>query len=766
MPGYSSFEELAASNLNIETSHREYARTRFQELAERPGGVAGLESKWRRRDGSIIYILENARVVRDDSGKVLYYEGTVEDITPYKEAQHRQDLTVQVLDILNRAGSLSGMIGEILQVVRQYGGYDAVGIRLREGEDFPYFVQEGFSKGFVERENYLCSRTPEGDLRSDEQGQPILECTCGLVLGGRSDPANPLFTTGGSFWTNRSSHLLELSAQEDPRRYPRNRCISEGYESVALIPIRVGEEIVGLLQLNDRRPGRFTVDAIHFFEGIGASIGLALARQREAEALRQSEQFNREVISNAQEGVVVYDREFRILLWNRFMEELTGMPAAQVLGKNAFDLFPHLREQNVEPLARRALAGETLQSQDVPFLVRETAKSGWVYGTYSPHFGPHGEIIGVVAIVRETTKRKQAEEELRQTSEVLRAIVQASPLAIIASDRSMNITAWNAAAERLFGWSEAEVLGKPTPIVPESRREEMRARLEAVVQGEKEAPYETQRLRKDGSLLDVSVWNVALRGASGEIVGFMAIMADVTELKRAREESQRSLEQLRALAAHLQTIREEERTSVAREIHDQLGQALTAIKLDLSSLARKLPSDREQRSKRTASILKLVDETIRSVRRISTELRPGMLDDLGLVATVEWAAEEFATRTGTKCRLDLPQESIAIDPQTATAVFRILQETLTNVARHANASEVNVRLAKQDGDLTLEVYDNGRGITEGEISSAGSLGILGMRERALLLGGEVTVRGAPGKGTTVRVRVPAAYRAEREQCHD
>jgi signal transduction histidine kinase len=287
-----------------------------------------------------------------------------------------------------------------------------------------------------------------------------------------------------------------------------------------------------------------------------------------------------------------------------------------------------------------------------------------------------------------------------------------------------------------------------------------------VVRGEKEAPYETQRLRKDGSLLNLSVWNVALRGASGEIVGFMGIMADVTELTRAREESQHSLEQLRALAAHLQTIREEERTSVAREIHDQLGQALTAIKLDLSSLARKLPSDREQRWKRTASILKLVDETIRSVRRISTELRPGMLDDLGLVATVEWAAEEFATRTGTKCRLDLPQESIAVDPQTATAVFRILQETLTNVARHANASEVNVRLAKRDGDLTLEVHDNGRGITEGEISSAGSLGILGMRERALLLGGEVTVRGAPGKGTTVSVRVPAAYRAEREQCHD
>jgi signal transduction histidine kinase len=201
---------------------------------------------------------------------------------------------------------------------------------------------------------------------------------------------------------------------------------------------------------------------------------------------------------------------------------------------------------------------------------------------------------------------------------------------------------------------------------------------------------------------------------------------------------------------------------VAREIHDQLGQALTAIKLDLSSLARDFTSEQSQQWKRASSILRLVDQTIQSVRRISTELRPEMLDDLGLVATVEWATREFAARTGTKCLLDLPEERIALDPKTATAVFRILQETLTNVGRHANASEVKVRLAKQDGDLTLEVQDNGRGITEDEVSSAGSLGILGMRERAFLLGGQVAVSGEPGKGTTVRVRIPSACGGERE----
>ena len=139
-------------------------------------------------------------------------------------------------------------------------------------------------------------------------------------------------------------------------------------------------------------------------------------------------------------------------------------------------------------------------------------------------------------------------------------------------------------------------------------------------------------------------------------------------------------------------------------------------------------------------------------------MRPGMLDDLGLVATVEWAAEEFAARTGTKCLLDLFPEHIAIDSEIATAVFRIFQETLTNVARHANASEVKVQLAEEDGDLTLHVHDNGRGIGEDELVSANSLGILGMRERALLLGGTLTITGELGKGTTVRLRIPEAHR--------
>ena len=231
------------------------------------------------------------------------------------------------------------------------------------------------------------------------------------------------------------------------------------------------------------------------------------------------------------------------------------------------------------------------------------------------------------------------------------------------------------------------------------------------------------------------------------------MLHDITERKQTEAQLNPSLDQLRALAARLRSVREEERTKVARQIHDELGQALTAIKIELISLLFEWPSERKP-SQRIASITGLVDQTIQSVRKISTELRPGILDALGLVAAVEWAAEDFETRTGIRCRVDLPKESLQISPERATAIFRIFQETLTNITRHADATEVQVRLAGENHSLSLEVHDNGVGVTEEQLAAGESLGILGMRERALLLRGQFLMGGAPDQGTRVKVSVP------------
>lgn len=233
------------------------------------------------------------------------------------------------------------------------------------------------------------------------------------------------------------------------------------------------------------------------------------------------------------------------------------------------------------------------------------------------------------------------------------------------------------------------------------------------------------------------------------------------ERKRAQEALRESREQLRNLAARIDSLLEKERAWIAREVHDQLGQVFTSIKIDLS-LMRKILARSEQTEEKTLAVLwekidsmsQLADSAIRTVQKIGTELRPGVLDDLGLVAAIEWQAKEFQARTGIVCKIKAGLQTIDLSRDRATAVFRIFQEVLTNIARHANATGADIRIEAKRGQLLLTVEDNGRGISEREISSPASLGLLGMRERALLFEGEINISGLPGKGTKVSLWIP------------
>jgi signal transduction histidine kinase len=227
------------------------------------------------------------------------------------------------------------------------------------------------------------------------------------------------------------------------------------------------------------------------------------------------------------------------------------------------------------------------------------------------------------------------------------------------------------------------------------------------------------------------------------------------ERRRAQEQLRESHEQLRALSVYLQHVREEERTRIAREVHDELGQALTSCKLDLSLLANKVPANLAPLKEKAKALSSHIDATIQTVRRIATELRPGILDHLGLIAALEWQANEFQTRTGIKCDVHTDLHEPVLTPDLATAFFRIFQETLTNVIRHAGATHVVVHLKEAAGRIILEVKDNGRGITPQEISNPSSMGLLGMKERAALLGGTFRIQPAPsGKGTLATVSIP------------
>jgi signal transduction histidine kinase len=268
---------------------------------------------------------------------------------------------------------------------------------------------------------------------------------------------------------------------------------------------------------------------------------------------------------------------------------------------------------------------------------------------------------------------------------------------------------------------------------------------------------ETDERRLDGTPMRIEGDYMVIHDEAGRIAGHFGIQRDVTERYQESEEIRMSREQLRALASRLQAVREEERTGIAREIHDELGQALTGLKLDISWMKGRLPRNHEMLAQCT-SIIERIDQTLTSVRRIATELRPSVLDQLGLEAALEWQGQEFSSRTGIEVGTEIITDGEPLPDDLGSSAFRILQESLTNVARHSRATYVTIRLTQTPDLLVLEVTDNGIGADVSCLDGTKSLGVIGMRERALACGGEFSIDGHPDRGTTVMLRVPLSSR--------
>ena len=252
------------------------------------GTAFRIEYRIRDAFGNWLWIVDRSLRCQTDGDDVII-EGLALDITERKQIEAYREIRREILQILNEPANLQDSIQRVLEVLKARTGFDAVGIRLQDGNDFPYFAQQGFSKDFLATENTLIERTAVGGVCRDKDGKISLECTCGLVICGKTDPASPFCTRGGSFWTNDSLPLLDLPPEVDPRRRPRNQCIHQGYASVALIPIRNENRVVGLIQFNDRRKGCFTLDTIGILEGVASHIGAALMRKRAEAASLESE---------------------------------------------------------------------------------------------------------------------------------------------------------------------------------------------------------------------------------------------------------------------------------------------------------------------------------------------------------------------------------------------------------------------------------------------------------------------------------------------
>jgi PAS domain S-box-containing protein len=400
----------------------------------------------RHKNGRLIILESNGMPVVDDSGTVTGFRGTARDITGSKLAAEEQVATRELLRIVNTATSTTDLIRQTTVFLKMYLGCDALGIRIREGEDYPYYQTTGFARHFVEAERYLCSRGTDGTCRKDSSGAPILECLCGSVLRGRVNPAKPFFTGRGSFWTNSTSRFAGTTTEDDRMGPTRNRCIHEGYESLGLFPMRVGTGVLGLVQVNDKRTGFFTTERIAFLERLADNLGIAFAHRLSEEALKASQQKYSVIADNT------YDWEFwqapddTFLYHSPSCHRITGYKAEEFLHN------PDLLMQIVHPEDREAyrehhrIALKGSGAEAIEF--RVFAADGtirWIGHVSQRVLSPTGEFLGIRGSNRDLTGQKRMEGQVHELS--LFAFHNPGP--VLSVDSLGIIQACNPAAEHL-----------------------------------------------------------------------------------------------------------------------------------------------------------------------------------------------------------------------------------------------------------------------------------------------------------------------------
>jgi PAS domain S-box-containing protein len=470
-----------------------------------------------------------------------------------------------------------------------------------------------------------------------------------------------------------------------------------------------------------------------------------VGRRRVEEALRESEIRFRRVTEAAFEGLAVTE-------WGRLIDvtgklaKLFGYQRSELIGRSIAELIaPNVRNDTLTKI----LSGYSMPYESICLKKDKTIFPVEVCGK---NYASKGRVLCVTAI-RDITRRKMAEKVLQESESKYKTLTENSLTGIFIHQNGKLIFVNDKFAE-MHGYKPEELLRKShLLLVHPDQKKNMKGMASKRLKG-KSVPqqYEVQRITKDGK----TIW-CEMMATLIEYKGKPAIMGnliDITERKLAEVAIKQSEEQLRNLTTYLQKIGEVERTNIAREIHDELGLGLTVLKIDLSWLRKRLPENEIPLHDKAETMTQLIDKTIQTVKKISTELRPGLLDDLGLAAAIEWQAEEFQKRTGIQCKITIDPKDITFDRDRNTAIYRIFQETLTNVARHAQATEVDVSLRQRDVQLELIVRDNGRGITEKELDNPRSFGLIGIRERVKIFSGINIIKGIPGKGTTVTVRMP------------
>ena len=530
------------------------------------------EYRLRKADGTTIWVSSRGSAYFQPDGSVSIF-GTTSDITERKWAGAYREMGREVLQILNEPGDLRDSIRRVLVELKTRTGFDAVGIRLQDGDDFPYLAQEGFSKDFLVTENTLIERAADGGVCRDIDGNVNLECTCGLIISGKTDPANSLFTPGGSAWTNDSSPFLDIPPGVDSRLHPRNQCIHQGYASMALVPIRNMDRIVGLIQLNDRRKGRFTLDMVELLEGIASHIGVALMRKQAEDALRESEQRLADIIDFLPDATFAVDKAGLVIAWNRAMEEMTGVGRNDMIGQQdhaytipfygvrrpqLLDLLDKDDNEIVSNYQYVQRFGDILYAETFAPALRQ-GKGAYVWATAGAIFNDQGNRIGAIESIRDMTERKLEQEELQNNLKFLETLIETIPSPIFFKDIHGRYLGCNDAfARQIIGMPKEDIIGKTVHELPEEipadlankyYEQDQRLFRELGIQ-----VYEMQVQCVEGELRDFHFTKAPFRNFVGEVAGIVGVMLDITKRKQAELSRNHSLKRQVRLNQLQQTL--------------------------------------------------------------------------------------------------------------------------------------------------------------------------------------------------------------------
>jgi PAS domain S-box-containing protein len=546
--------------------------------------------------------------------------------------------------------------------------------------------------------------------------------------------------------------------------------------------------------------GDLTVTLLEDAEsGARSALGVVVditERKLAEDALWESETRYRLLMEQSPYSIEVFGPNGTMVFANEAWERIWGFDREIAVGRyNALE-DPIARDLGLSSYIQAAFRGEVGEIPEAFYVSPDDpSKNRWLHTRFYPLKDKTGQVLNVVVLNEDISERKRSEEALRLRAEELTILnaLGRKATASLAVDQVVGAALDGVVAAThpdlaLFFLREGDELHLKGYGPPDGRYRHDETPLHRIgeclcgLAARDQMPIYSRDIHQDPRCTWDECKRAGLRSFAalplhgqegvigvlglasatkrdfGEQASFLETLASQIAVGAQNallfEQLRASQEQLHDLAGYLETSREEERTRIARGIHDELGQVLTALKIDLSWLARRLPDGQLGLTEKVGAMSDLVDATIQTVRRVATELRPGVLDDLGLAAALEWQAGEFSARTGIGCELDLCDPEMALDHDLSTALFRIVQETLTNVARHAEATQVKVKLSRGPDGLVLVIRDDGRGITVEETLDPKSLGLLGMQERARAWGGDVAFHGVRGEGTTVTVKIP------------